>query len=357
MKMALGIIGTGNIFPAYLQTLKRSRQFDIVGIADASPEAARRRAGEFDLSAMTVDELLASEASLILNLTPPLAHHAMGMKVLQAGKHFFTEKPLAASFAEGKELVAFAKRKKLRIGAAPDTFLGAGAQATRALIDAGTVGPIRHGTAHFMCHGPDHWHPNPDFFYQKGAGPLLDVGVYYITHLVNHLGPISSVKGEAYTTFTTRVIALGENKGKKIPVAVPTHIVTHLNFDSGAQIVLTSSFDVWQHSHRPMEFYGEGGTILGHDPNRFGGKVRFAKQLDPWVTLVDKRPYNTNARGIGLIDMAQSIQRGVPHRCSEALALHVLEVMEGALQAARTGKAQRMTTTCKRPEPLTEKLF
>ena len=357
MKMAIGIIGTGNIFPSYLRTLKRSRQFNIAGIADASPDVTKKRADEFGLPAMTVDELLDSDASLILNLTPPLAHHATGMKVLQSGKHFFTEKPLAATFAEGKAMVALAKRKKLRIGAAPDTFLGAGAQATRALIDAGTVGPIRHGTAHFMCHGPDHWHPNPDFFYQKGAGPLLDVGVYYITHLVNHLGPISSVSGEAHTTYTTRVIALGENMGKKIPVDVPTHVVTHLNFVSGAQIVLTSSFDVWQHSHRPMEFYGEGGTILGHDPNRFGGKVRFAKQLDRWVTLVNERPYNTNARGIGLIDMAQSIERGVTHRCSEELALHVLEVMEGGLDAARTGKVQRMTTTCKRPEPLTEKLF
>jgi predicted dehydrogenase len=357
MAIALGIIGAGNIFPAYLRTLKRSKLFNIVGVADAVPAAAKKRAEEFGLKAMTVDKLLASEATLILNLTPPQAHHAMGLKVLQAGKHFFTEKPLAASFVEGKEMVALAKRKKLRIGCAPDTFLGAGAQTTRALIDAGTIGTIRHGTAHFMCHGPDHWHPNPAFFYQQGAGPLMDVGVYYLTHLVNHLGPVASVSGSAHTTHSTRVIALGDNRGKKIPVAVPTHIVTHLHFVSGAQIVLTSSFDVWKHSHPPMEFYGDDGTILGHDPNQFGGKVRYATQLGEWEKVKDKRPYTTNSRGIGLIDMAQSIEAGVAHRCSEALALHVLEVMERSLDAARTGKAQRISTTCERPAPLAAKLF
>jgi predicted dehydrogenase len=357
MTLALGIIGAGNIFPAYLRTLKRSRQLRIVGIADAQPAAAQARAAEFGLQAMTIDALLASDADLILNLTPPLAHHDVGMKALAAGKHFFTEKPLAATFAQGKELVALAKRKKLRIGCAPDTFLGAGAQTTRALIDAGTVGTIRHGTAHFMCHGPDHWHPSPAFFYQPGAGPLMDVGVYYLTHLVNHLGPVASVSGSAHTTYTTRVIPLGDNAGKKIPVAVPTHIVTHLSFASGAQIVLTSSFDVWKHSHNPIELYGDDGSILGHDPNQFGGQVRFATQLGDWEKVKEKRPYTTNSRGIGLIDMAQSIEAGRPHRCSEAMALHVLEVMERALAAAGTGKVQRITTTCERPAPLETKLF
>jgi len=357
MAIALGILGAGNIFPAYMRTLKRSLLFNVVGVADAVPAAAKKRAKEFGLKAVTSDDLLASEATLILNLTPPQAHHATGMKVLQAGKHFFTEKPLAVTFAQGKEMVAVAKRRGLRIGCAPDTFLGAGAQATRALIDAGTIGSIRHGTAHFMCHGPDHWHPNPDFFYQQGAGPLMDVGVYYLTHLVNHLGPVASVSGGAHTTHGTRVIALGDNKGKKIPVAVPTHIVTHLNFVSGPQIVLTSSFDVWKHRHSPIELYGDDGTILGPDPNQFGGKVQFATQLGAWQTVKDKRPYTTNSRGTGLIEMAQSIEAGRPHRCSEALALHVLEVMERALAAADTGKALRLTTTCERPAPLTAKLF
>ncbi len=357
MAIALGIIGAGNIFPAYLRTLKRSRLFRIVGVADAVPAAAQKRAEEFGLPAMTIEELLASDASLVLNLTPPQAHHATGLQVLNAGKHFFTEKPLAATFAQGKELVALAKRKKLRIGCAPDTFLGAGAQTVRALVDAGTVGAIRYGTAQFMGHGPDHWHPNPAFFYQPGAGPMFDMGVYYLTHLVNHLGPVASVRGTAHTAHTTRTVPLGERKGQKIAVDTPTHIVSSLSFASGAEVVLTCSFDVWKHSHAPIELYGEDGSILGHDPNQFGGTVKFARQLDDWTRSTDKRPYTTNARGIGLIDMAQAIAADRPHRCSEALALHVLEVMERALDAARTGKPQCITTTCERPTPLDHKLF
>ena len=357
MTLALGIIGAGNIFPAYLRTLQRSRQMRIVGLADAKPAVARARAEEFGLRAMSIAQLLASEADVILNLTPPLAHHDVGMQALAAGKHFYTEKPLAASFAQGKELVALAKRKKLRIGCAPDTFLGAGAQATRALIDAGTVGTIRHGTAHFMSHGPDHWHPNSAFFYQPGAGPMFDMGPYYLTHLVHHLGPVASVSGTAQTTHRTRVIPFGDNAGQKIAVGVPTYVVSHLLFASGAQVVLTVSFDVWQHGHRPMELYGDDGSIQCHDPNEFGGMVRYARRLERWSRLNDKRPYTTNSRGIGLIDMAQSIEAGRPHRCSETMALHVLEVMERSLTAASNGRSQRISTTCDRPAPLDAKLY
>jgi predicted dehydrogenase len=357
MTVALGIIGAGNIFPAYLRTLKRSKQFRIVGLADALPEAALARAKESGLPALSVDELLATDAEIILNLTPPLAHHETGMKVLNAGKHFFTEKPLAASFAQGKELVALAKRKKLRIGCAPDTVLGAAAQTTRALIDANTVGTIRHGTAHFMSHGPDHWHPNPAFFYQHGAGPMFDMAVYYLTHLVHHLGPVASVNGSAHITNATRVIPFGDNAGKTLQVDVPTHVVSHLSFASGAHIVMTVSFDIWKHGHNPIELYGDNGSILCHDPNQFGGIVKTAHQEGKWTRVIDKRPYTTNSRGIGLIDMAQAIRTGRPHRCNESMALHVLEVMEKSLDAARAGKAQRLVTTCERPAPMDGKLF
>lgn len=353
MTLALGIVGVGNIFPAYLRTLQRSRQFRIVGVADGGTGAsAQQRAQEFGLQAMSLDALLESEADLILSLTPPLVHHAIGLRVLQAGKHFYTEKPLAATFAQGQELVALAAQQQLRLGSAPDTFFGAAAQTVRALVDGGTVGRIRHGTAHFMAHGPDEWHPNPAFFYQPGAGPLMDVGVYYLTHLVHHLGPVAEVLGTAHTTHTLRSIATGPNAGKTLRVEVPTHIVTQLAFANGAQVVLTSSFDVWKHAHHPMEFYGEEGSILLPDPNRFGGTVKSAHREGPWVRATGKRPYTTNMRGLGLIDMAQALQAHRPHRCSAELALHVLEVMERALDAARTGQAQPITTTCKRPAPL-----
>jgi len=353
MTVALGMVGVGNIFPAYLRTLQRSRQFHIVGVADAgSGTSAQQRAQEFGLRAMPLDALLESEADIILSLTPPAAHHSVGMRVLQAGKHFYTEKPLAATFAQGQELVALAAQQRLRLGSAPDTFFGAAAQTVRALVDGGAVGRIRHGTAHFMAHGPDAWHPNPAFFYQPGAGPLLDVGVYYLTHLVHHLGPVAQVSGTAHTTQTERPITIGPNAGKTLHVEVPTHIVTQLAFAGGAHVVLTSSFDVWKHAHQPMEFYGDEGSILLPDPNRFGGSVKSAYREGPWVRSTGKRPYTTNMRGLGLIDMAQALQTGRPHRCSAELALHVLEVMERALDAARSGQAQTITTTCERPAPL-----
>ena len=354
MTLALGIVGVGNIFPAYLRTLQRSKQFRIVGVANAGAATgtAQQRADEFGLQALSLDALLDSDADIILCLTPPQTHHAIGMRVLQSGKHFFTEKPLAATFAQGQELVALAARHKLRLGSAPDTFFGAAAQTVRALVDAGAVGRIRHGTAHFMAHGPDEWHPSPAFFYQPGAGPLLDVGVYYLTHLVHHLGPVAQVSGTAHTTHSERRIATGPNAGKTLHVEVPTHIVSQLAFASGAQVVLTSSFDVWKHAHQPMEFYGDDGSILLPDPNLFGGTVKSAQREGPWRRATDKRPYTTNVRGVGLIDMAQALQAGRPHRCSAELALHVLEVMERALDAARTGQAQTLTTTCERPAPL-----
>jgi len=357
MTLALGIIGAGNIFPAYLHNLKRARGLRLVGLADADTAAARVRAAEAGLPAMTVDELLRSDADVVLNLTPPLAHHAVGLAALNAGKHFFTEKPLAASFAQGQELVALAQAKGVRLGCAPDTFLGAGAQTVRAALDAGMIGTVRHATAFFMNHGPDHWHPNPAFFYQPGAGPLFDVGVYHLTHLVNHLGPIASVRAVAHTTHRERTVPFGDHAGQKIPVAVPTHIVSHLAFASGAQVVLTSSFDVWKHAHSPFEFYGDDGTLLGPDPNRFGGTVKVAKPLGEFERVASSRPYHANARGLGLVDMVRAIEEKRAHRCSDALALHVLEAMEASLRAADAGAAIALTTRCERPAPLDDRLF
>ena len=355
--LPIGIIGCGNIFPAYLKTLSRCRRVHIVAIADANAELAASRATEHGLTALSIDDLLASEAQIILNLTPPQAHHAVGLRVLNAGKHFFTEKPLAASFEQGLELVELAHAKGLRVGCAPDTFLGAAGQALRALVDAGTVGAIRHGTAQFMNHGPDHWHPNPAFFYQPGGGPLHDVGVYYLTHLVHHLGPVASLTSTSHTTHNPRTVPLGARAGEQLPVAVPTHVVTQLAFASGAHIVLTSSFDVWRHTHTPMELYGDDGTLLGADPNQFGGTVRHNRQTGEFTRAPGGRPYTTNSRGIGLVDMALALQEGRPHRCSAEMALHVLEVMDRALDAGRTGQRISLTTRCERPAPLTGKLF
>jgi predicted dehydrogenase len=359
MTLKLGIIGGGNIFPAYMKTLRSCRRFRLVGLADANPEVAKQRADEHGLTAMSIEELLDSDAAIILNLTPPGAHYAMGKRVLGAGKHFYTEKPLSASYAEGAKLVAYAKEKKLRIGCAPDTFLGQASQTARQLIDEGAVGKILNGTGHFMGHGPDHWHPNPDFFYQRGAGPMLDVGVYYVTHLVNHLGRVREVDALAHMTFKERVIPRGPQAGRVIKVNTPTHIVATLFFAAGARITLTTSFDVWKHGHNNVELYGENGSILVNDPNMFGGKTRYSVQDGPWQNVDYGKPYRKGYfhRGLGLIDMANALQDGGDYRCNERLALHVLEVMDKSLESARVGTALKLETRCERPAPLTERLY
>lgn len=363
MTLKLGIIGAGNIFPAYMHNLakaQRARTLQVVGVADLDPRAAQSRAEEFapaGLRAMTLDELFASDADVLLNLTPPLAHHEMGLRSLRAGKHFFTEKPLAPTVAQGRELLELAQQNGLRVGCAPDTLLGAGAQTVRAALDAGRIGSVRHGTAFFMNHGPDHWHPNPAFFYQPGAGPLFDVGVYHLSHLVYHLGPVASVRAVAHTTHSERIIPLGERRGQTIAVAVPTHIVTHLDFVRGTQFVLTSSFDVWKHNHAPFEFYGDDGTLIGPDPNRFGGSVKLCQQQGEWHRLTDKRPYHSNARGLGVVDMVRAIAENRPHRCSGEMALHVLEAMEASLVSAAQGVSVSLRTRCDRPAALSERLF
>jgi predicted dehydrogenase len=356
MVIQIGIIGVGNIFPAYLRTLRAQRKLRIVGVADAQPTVAQARAIEFGLQAMSIDALLASPASVILNITPPLAHHPVGLAVLNAGKHLFSEKPLAATFAQGKELVALAAANGLLLGCAPDTVLGAGSQAVRSLVDAGTVGRIVGGSAHFMGHGPDHWHPNPDFFYRPGAGPLHDMGPYYISHLVHHLGPVASLNANARMTWRERTIPRGANAGRKIKVEVPTTVVSQLRFAAGAEVSLTVSFDVWKHAHTPIELYGERGTILSHDPNMFGGKVRWSPEDGDWQTVRERRPYTVNSRGIGLLDMALAIEQDRPHRCSDAMALHVLEVMDKSLESAALGRAIELETTCERPVPMAGRL-
>ncbi|HKE94019.1 MAG TPA: Gfo/Idh/MocA family oxidoreductase [Povalibacter sp.] len=356
MVIRIGIIGTGNVFPAYLRTLRKQRKIRIVGVADLQPAIAQARAAEFALTAMSVEELLASPAQIVLNITPPLAHHAVGMAVLNAGKHLFNEKPLAATFAQGQELVALAAAKNLCLGCAPDTVLGAGCQTVRALVDAGAVGRIAGGSAHFMNHGPDHWHPNPDFFYGPGGGPMHDMGPYYISHLVHHLGPVAELNATARRTWSERTIPRGANAGRGIKVEVPTTVVAQLRFISGAAVSLTVSFDVWKHAHTPIELYGEQGTIRGHDPNQFGGKVHWSRQDGDWQIARERRPYTTNSRGIGLLDMALAIEHRRPHRCNEAFALHVLEVIDKSLESATLGRALTLTTTCKQPEPLSARL-
>ncbi len=278
-KVGIGIIGCGNISGAYLKAMASFPILDIKGVADMNAEMAKAKAEEFNVAARSVDDLLTDpEIEIIVNLTIPKAHVEVGLRALDAGKHTYSEKPLGINFAEGKRLAEAAKAKKLRIGAAPDTFLGGGHQTARTLIDQGVLGTPVGGTATFMCPGHERWHPNPAFYYEVGGGPMLDMGPYYITDLVNLFGPVAKVAGFAFSPRTERLITSEPRNGEKIPVHVATHVAGALAFQNGAIVQVGMSFDVAGHRHVPLELYGTEGTLLVPDPNHFGGEVQLLKK-------------------------------------------------------------------------------
>ncbi len=357
-KVGIGIIGCGNISSAYLKAMAFFPILDIKGVADLNEELARQRASEFGLNARTVDELLADPGvEIIVNLTVPKAHVAVAMRALEAGKHTYSEKPLGINFAEGKSLAEVARAKGLRIGAAPDTFLGGSHQTARELIDEGVLGQPVGGTATFMCPGHERWHPNPAYYYEVGGGPMLDMGPYYITDLVNLLGPVSKVAGFAIAPRKERLITSQPRNGEIIPVHVATHVAGVMAFDCGAIVQIGMSFDVAGHKHVPLEVYGTEGTLIVPDPNHFGGQIEYLKKGGSFEPQETTRPYaDGNYRSIGVADMAHAIRSGRPHRANGDLALHVLEVMEAFQQAAEHGTTVSITTKTERPAPLSQSL-
>lgn len=365
-RLGVGIIGCGNISTAYMRLGPLFKGIDIRACADLNMDAARMRAGEFGLRAETVRDLLdADDIDIIVNLTIPAAHFEVSSAVLEAGKHVYSEKPFVLSVREGKALARKAARHGLRIGSAPDTFLGGAHQHARHLIDSGAVGKITSGTAFVMGHGMEHWHPNPDFFFKPGAGPVLDVGPYYISNLIQLIGPVRKVAAISSTPSSQRTITSKPRYGEKVSVETPTTFQALLEFESGASVMFGASWDVWNHGHSNMELYGEEGTLYVPDPNFFGGQLRMTKR-EKAVSRIAKfnHPLGVpnqkhqsgmlaNYRASGLADMALAIMQGRQHRCSAELALHVVDVMTGILKSGEAGKFVAMSTTCDRPEPLT----
>ena len=351
--VGVGIIGCGNISPAYLKALPGFSNLRVLGIADANPAAAAARAAEFDVPARSVQALLDDPAiELIINLTTPKAHLEVGLAALAAGKHVHSEKPLATRFADGVRLMDAARAAGRLVGSAPDTFLGGGHQTCRTLVDAGRLGVPVGGTAYFMCPGHERWHPNPDFYYQVGGGPMLDMGPYYLTVLVNLLGAVESVAGMVSTPRPTREIGSEPRRGERFPVEVPTHVAGTLRFACGAIIQIVTSFDVAGHRHTPIELYGTLGTLLVPDPNRFAGPVQYLPTGGAWEDIPVEAPYaDGNFRGLGAADLARAVRTGQPHRTSGALALHVLEVMEAFGRSSETGRHVEIETRIERPDP------
>ncbi len=353
-RVGIGIIGCGNISSAYLKAAAGFPILDVRGLADVNRAAAEARAAEFGLPARSVDELLADPAiAIIVNLTVPLAHVEVGLKALAAGKHVHSEKPLGISVAEAGPLVEAAKARNLRIGCAPDTFLGGAHQTCRKLIDAGAIGTVVAGTAFFMCPGHERWHPNPGFYYLHGGGPMLDMGPYYITALVNMLGPVARVAGLVSRPRATRIITSEPLKGTTIPVEVATHVAGTLEFVSGVLVTIAMSFDVPNHRHKPIELYGTEKAMAVPDPNYFGGEIQVAAPKEDWQAVPTEHAYaDGNYRIIGVAEMAHAIRANRPHRASGALAFHVLEVMEAFQRSSDTGTAVAIASHPERPPML-----
>jgi len=350
----VGIVGCGNISGIYFQAAKRYEELHIVSCADIDLARAQARAKEYGVVPCTVDEMMADDRiDLIINLTIPQAHADISIRALEAGKHVYTEKPLAVAFSDGQRILQVARERGLRVGAAPDTFLGAGLQTGRKALDDGLIGRPVAATAFMLGHGHEHWHPDPVFFYQRGAGPMFDMGPYYLTALINMLGPIRRVTAATQISFPERVITSEPKRGETIHVEVPTHIAGVLEFVSGAIATLVTSFDVWHAQVPLLEIYGSKGTLSLPDPNTFAGVVRVRRMGEPESqTLAHVRPTVDNDRGIGAADMLAAQTEGRPHRANGDVALHVLEAMEGFHVAAREGRHYDMTTACERPAAL-----
>ena len=352
----IGVVGCGNISNVYLESGKKFDVLDIVAVADLDLERARAKAEEHGIArALSVAELLADpEIEIVLNLTIPKAHYDVCKAALDAGKHAYVEKPLSLTRDQGRDLLRIAKEKNLRVGGAPDTFLGAALQTCRKLIDDGAIGRPVAATAFMMAGGVEKWHPNPEFFYKPGGGPMLDMGPYYLTALISLLGPIRRVTGSAQMSFPERMITSQPLSGQSILVETPTHIAGVLDFQSGAVGTIITSFDVWAHNLPPIEIHGSEGSLSVPDPNYFGGVVKLYRE-GKWEEVPLTHGYEENSRGIGLADMAYAIQENRPQRASGELAFHVLDAMYGFLDSSEQGRHYLMESAGVRPDALPEK--
>jgi len=302
---------------------------------------------------MSVKQLLADPTiEIVVNLTVPLAHVEVGLQAIEAGKHVHSEKPLGVRASEGRKLLDAAAARRLRVGCAPDTFLGGAHQTCRKLVDDGAIGSPLAATAFFMCPGHENWHPNPAFYYLRGGGPMLDMGPYYITALVNLLGPVEQVAGMTARARDERTIASEPLAGQTMTVEVPTHVAGTMRFVSGAVVTIAMSFDVPQHRHAPIELYGSESTLLVPDPNRFGGSIEIGRHKSWSERPVQHLYADGNYRSIGVADLAHAIRANRPHRASGELAYHVLEVMEAFQISSERGKHVAIESRPPRPAML-----
>lgn len=357
----IGVVGCGAISAAYFKMATTLPILEMAACADLDPAKAEARAAEFNIPKVcTVDELLADpEIQIILNLTVPKAHAPIALRALEQGKHTFAEKPLGVNRAEGRSVLDTARRTGLRVGCAPDTFLGAGIQTARRVIDEGGIGRPVAFTAFMMCRGHESWHPSPEFYYELGGGPMFDMGPYYLTALLNLLGPVRRITGSASIAIPERTIASAPKRGQRILVETPDHICGTLEFESGAVGTLITSFAVPHSTHDrtyPITVYGTEGALKVPDPNTFDGPVQVRGLDDPEWRDVPHAFVTGYGRAVGLADLAQALHTGRPHRCSAEQAFVVLDLMQGFLDSADTDHAYQPEVPYQRPAPMPRNL-
>lgn len=387
---AIGVIGAGMVSHAYLGTISRSSEVRLKAVSSRTMVSAAEQAQRYGGLAMTTEAMLADpEISVVVNLAPPELHHQIGRAVLSADKHLYTEKPFATSLSDAHDLIDLADRMGLKIGCAPDTFLGPGHQAARKAVDDGVVGRIVGGSATMASRGMEHWHPNPAFFYGRGGGPLLDIGPYAVTQLVNLLGPIARVTAIGSAPRAQRTITSPSRAGETLQVDVCTTVNGVLLFESGANVALTLSWDAPQHRRPPIELFGETGTLACPDPNAFGGEVLLGRGEGDWTPVAGEAvgqgpvaaativsaiqtiqaglhpatgepigpmspPLLGDRRGLGLIELARAVRQQREPRVSGRLAAHVLEVLLALQDCAEQGGDRSIVSRVVRPDPLLE---
>ena len=367
----VGLIGCGHISETYFRAEKYFNNIKIVKCADINHRIALKCAKTYKIKALSVRELLKDqEVEIILNLTIPKAHYQIAKQSLLNGKHVYSEKPMAINFKDGKDLLKIAKSRKLYIGNAPDTFLGGGIQKSKELVDKKIIGKIKLGNAIFAFPGVQSYHPNPEpWFAKKEGGPVIDMGPYYLTALVNLLGPAKKVTGSIVHGVKRRTIGIGPKKNKTFKVECPTTYLSTIIFENGTVIRLTLSFDVIAHQRNHIELYGDKGSMIVPDPNMFGGSVYVCKKLGkPWKeyktnkmplgrinirsqsSRANESPTNANYRGAGLAEMAYAIENKKINKCNGELSLHVLDIIQSTMKASITGMPQKIKTKCKIPK-------
>ena len=372
----VGLIGCGHIAETYFRAHKYFNNFKIIKCADINNHASKKCAKTYGIKALSVNDLLKdNEVEIILNLTIPKAHYIVAKKSLLNNKHVYSEKPMAINTKDGLELLRLARRKKLYIGNAPDTFLGGGNQKAKELVERKIIGKINLGNAIFAFPGVQSYHPNPEpWFAKKEGGPVIDMGPYYLTALVNLLGPAKEVSGSLMKGVKKRTIGIGPRKGKKFKVECPTTYLSTIVFENGAIIRLTLSFDVIAHNRNHIELYGNKGSLIVPDPNMFGGSVFTCKKIgDKWKEYktikmplgkinirtqsarANESPTNANYRGVGLAEMAYCIENKKLNRCNGELSYHVLDIIQSTMKASKTNKKQKIKSTCNKPNYFSQK--